>query len=47
MRFQLVYTSQVIDALFFLGKGCIVLMYVDDCNIVGDSTYNFFVERVK
>jgi hypothetical protein len=27
-----------IDACVFFGQGCIILSYVDDCTIVGDST---------
>jgi hypothetical protein len=30
------FTQSNINACIFLGKGCIVLTYVDDCNIVGD-----------
>ena len=32
------FTQSNIDACVFLGKGCIVLTYVDDCIIVGYST---------
>jgi hypothetical protein len=31
------FTQSNIDACVFFGKGCIVLTYVDDCIIVGDS----------
>ena len=31
------FTQSDIDACVFFGKGCIVLTYVDDCIIVGDS----------
>jgi hypothetical protein len=32
------FTQSDIDACVFFGKDCIVLTYVDDCIIVGDST---------
>jgi len=36
------FTQSNIDACVFFGKGCIVLTYVDDCIIVGDS-----MERIE
>ena len=31
------FTQSIINACVFFGKGCIILTYVDDCIIVGDS----------